>query len=223
IGIHRHWYTLHCSKAKHPHSIQHPTTTQSFEDLQITPQASMQCYVGRQLCVSWPQTVITEWINENYLIWTLCAALADSGFDREWTQGFDLYFRSQWVQIQSTVQQTQGVDRFLLDIPAPPMFMAVFAHNTGSTIRYHSIMSTHAGNRPGGGLLYLLRHLYHGGVSPTDVFIVVLYDGDVTGGAPQLPPSSDSDLAGLFPERYATPPPPYRGTSPSPPGYSPPS
>ncbi|KAJ5479608.1 hypothetical protein N7530_005117 [Penicillium desertorum] len=193
------------------------------EDLQINPQASIQCYVGRQLSFSWPQTVITEWINENHLIWTLCVALADSGLDREWTQGFDLYFRSQWVQIQSTVQQTQGVDRFLLDIPAPPMFMAVFAHNTGPAIRYHSIMSTHAGTRPGGGLLYLLRHLYHGGFSLTDVFIVVLYDGDVTGGAPQLPPSSDSDLADLFPERYATPPPPYRGTSPAPPDYAPPS
>jgi hypothetical protein len=34
--------------------------------------------------------------------------------------------------------------RFLLDIPAPPMFMAVFAHSTGSGVRYHSIMSTHA-------------------------------------------------------------------------------
>ena len=63
------------------------------EDLQITPQASIRCHVGRQLSFPWPETVITEWINENHLIWTLCAALADSGLDREWTQGFDLYLQ----------------------------------------------------------------------------------------------------------------------------------
>ncbi|CAG8903694.1 unnamed protein product [Penicillium egyptiacum] len=105
------------------------------EDLQITPQASVLCHVGRQLCTSWTETVFTEWINESHLIWTLCAALAESGLDREWTQGFDLYFHRQWVQIQSTMQQIQGVDRFLLDIPTPPMMMAVFGHSNGSTPR----------------------------------------------------------------------------------------
>jgi hypothetical protein len=29
------------------------------EDLQITPQASIRCRVGRQLSFSWPETVIT--------------------------------------------------------------------------------------------------------------------------------------------------------------------
>ncbi|KAJ6139168.1 hypothetical protein N7471_005654 [Penicillium samsonianum] len=214
------------------------------DDLQITPQASIRCHVGRTRCTSWTWTVVTEWINENHLIWTLCAALADSGLDPEWTHRFDLHYRGQWVQIQSIVQQTQGVERFLLDIRPPPMLLAVFAHHDGATARKFAIMSTPACTRPGGGLLNLLRHVYHGGVSSTDEFIVVLYEADVTGVAPEspsysalglpdphsapflnLPPpyqyTPGSDLVGLRPVRYATPPPPYRGISPAPPDWTP--
>ncbi|KGO38140.1 hypothetical protein PEX1_073250 [Penicillium expansum] len=216
---------------------------EDIEDLQITPQASVRCHVGREHSISRPQIVVSEWINENYLIWTLCAGLTESGLDQDWTSRFNIHYRSQWVHIQKIVQYTQGVQRFLLDIRPPPMLMAVFAHGDGPVSHSQAIMSTPASTRPSGGLLKLLRKVYHGGMSLTDAFVVVLYEADVTGVAPESPPYSalglpdphavpllnlpppyepipESGLAGL-PERYLTPPPPYRGTSPAPPDWDP--
>ncbi|KAJ5800209.1 uncharacterized protein N7518_002277 [Penicillium psychrosexuale] len=209
------------------------------------PQASVQCYIGREHSTSWTMTVVNEWINENHLIWTLCAALADSGLDQEWTHRFDLYYRREWRRIQLMVQVTQGAERLLLNIRPPPMLLAVFAHHNGSTARYHAIISTPARTRADGGLLNLLRHVYHGGISSTDVFDVVLCGEGMTGIAPESPPYSalglpdhyipvlnlpppyentpGSDWSELFSERYPTPPPPYRGTSPAPPSWTPPS
>ena len=205
------------------------------EDLQITPQASVQCHIGRENNTPWAMTVVNEWINENHLIWTLCAALADSGLDQEWTHRFDIHHRGKWRRIQAMVQETQGAERFLLNIRPPPMLLAVFAHYDGPTARYHAIVSTPASTRPDGGLLDLLRYVYHGDVSSTDIFDVVLCGADTTRIAPELPPYSalglpdhsipilnlpppygytpGSDWSELFPERYSTLPPPHRGTS----------
>ncbi|KAJ5423505.1 hypothetical protein N7491_008721 [Penicillium cf. griseofulvum] len=203
-------------------------------DLQITPQPPVMCYVSLDYGISCPLVVVDEWISENHLIWTLCAALAKDGRDRIWTRRFDHYHRAQWVQIQENVRMMQGVDRFLLDIPPPPMLLAVFrlrASNTSSP-HSHAIMATPASPRSRGGLLGLLQLVHHGLYSPADAFTVVLYDSDVTGVAPQSPPlsllglqlpdsssdipaaldnpppyelASEPDLSGLI-ERLATPP-----------------
>ncbi|KGO74660.1 hypothetical protein PITC_082690 [Penicillium italicum] len=218
-------------------------SVEDIQDLQITPQTSVRCHVGRKRCTARPQVVVSEWINENHLIWTLCAGLAESGLDQDWTHRFNTHYRSKWVHIQKMVQDSQGVERFLLDIRPPPILMAVFTHSHGPVSKSQAIMSTPASTRSDGGLLELLRQVYHGGMSSTDVFYVVLYEADVTGVAPESPPYSalglpdphsipllnlpppyehipGSDLAGIH-ERYATPPPPYRGTSPSPPDWTP--
>ncbi|KXG47812.1 uncharacterized protein PGRI_016820 [Penicillium griseofulvum] len=216
-------------------------------DLQITPQRPVMCYVSLDHGISRPLVVVDEWISENYLIWTLCAAFAKHGSDRIWTRRFDDSHRDQWVQIKEIVRRMHGADRFLLDIPPPPLLLAVFQVRDSQTSSSHShaIMATPASPRSRGGLLRILRHVYHGNYSPNDVFSVVLYDSDVTGVAPQSPPlallglqpdssditaasdipppyelASEPDLSGLG-ERLNSPPPPYRTTSPAPPGWTP--
>ncbi|KAJ5356705.1 hypothetical protein N7517_011314 [Penicillium concentricum] len=218
-------------------------------DLQITPQASVRCYVGQFLGTSWPLVTVNQWINENHIIWTLCAALAAHSRDDDWTRTFENNHRVQWDRIQATVEKAQGVDRFLLDIPPPPLLLAVFRSTSRSLRQNHAIMATPASVCSNGGLLDLLRFLYHGGFTSTDVFIVVLYDTEFTGFAPVSPPYAalglpdphvdvpvlhlsrpEEDVPTLPsppppppppPYRGITPPPPYRGPSPAPPGYSP--
>ncbi|OQE04200.1 hypothetical protein PENSOL_c001G08971 [Penicillium solitum] len=155
---------------------------------------ALHCHIARVGVNTWPLVVVDELINGNYLIWTLCARLAESGLDQDWTRKFNSQHRSQWVQTQTLVQQTQGVDRFQLDIPLPPMVQAVFTYIDNSMApRYLTIRSTPAGPRLGAGFLELLRHSANPDRSSTDVFIVTLDEEDVTGGtgvAPGPPPMS---------------------------------
>ncbi|KAJ5812853.1 hypothetical protein N7447_009876 [Penicillium robsamsonii] len=129
-------------------------------DLQITPQPSVRCYIGQFLGTSWPLVTVNQWINENHLIWTLCAALATHARDDDWTRTFENNHRAQWDQIQESVEQAQGADRFLLDIPSPPLLLAVFRSTSRSLRQNHAIMATPASIRSNGGLLDLLRFVY---------------------------------------------------------------
>lgn len=152
---------------------------------------ALHCHIARAGINSWPLIVIDELINGNYLIWTLCARLAESGLDQDWTRKFNAQHRSQWVQTQALVQQTQGVDRFHLDIPLPPMVQAVFTCIDKSMApRYLTIKSTPGGPRLGAGFLELLQYSSSPCHSSNDVFIVTLDEEDVTGGTPGPPPMS---------------------------------
>ncbi|KAJ5616919.1 hypothetical protein N7537_002033 [Penicillium hordei] len=152
---------------------------------------ALHCHIARAGIDTWPLIVVDELINANYLIWTLCAHLAESGLDQDWTRKFNTQHRSQWVQAQTIVQQTQGADQFQLDIPTPPMVQAVFTYIDKSRApRYLTIKSTPAGPRPGAGFLELLQYASSPDRSSTDVFIVTLDEEDATGGtgAPGPPP-----------------------------------
>lgn len=153
---------------------------------------ALHCHIARSGINTWPLIVVDELINANYLLWTLCARLAESSLDQDWTRKFNTQHRSQWVQTQTIVQQTQGADRFQLDIPPPPMLQAVFTYIDQSRApRYLTIRSTPAGPRPGTGFLELLQHASNPDRSSTDVFIVTLDEENVTGGtgvAPAPPP-----------------------------------
>ncbi|KAF7523966.1 hypothetical protein PCG10_006270 [Penicillium crustosum] len=152
---------------------------------------ALHCHIARAGINTWPLIVVDELINGNYLIWTLCARLAESGLDQDWTRKFNSQHRSQWVQTQTTVQQTQGVDRFQLDIPLPPMVQAIFTYIDKSMApRYLTIKSTPGGPRLGAGFLELLRHASNIDRSSTEVFIVTLDEEEVAGstGVPPGPP-----------------------------------
>ncbi|EKV06043.1 hypothetical protein PDIP_80730 [Penicillium digitatum Pd1] len=68
---------------------------EGLEDLQITPRASVRSHVSREHSTACPRTMVSEWINENHLIWTLCADLAESDADQDWTRGFNTHYSSQ--------------------------------------------------------------------------------------------------------------------------------
>ncbi|KAJ5458035.1 hypothetical protein N7475_009423 [Penicillium sp. IBT 31633x] len=213
------------------------------DDLQITPPACVRCNIGLSGTPGpWPLIVINHWINENHLIWSLCAGLAETGLNTAWTRSFNDLHREQWVRIQENVSRTEGAARCLLNIPAPPILLAVFTHQTGPNAprTNNIIMATPASTRPDGGLLKLLRFVYHGGIDLADHFVVILYEQDLTGFAvpesprpsgrgwlleqsfepqprrPALPPYRE-----VPDEDHDAPPPPYRESSPPPPGYAP--
>ncbi|KAJ5952667.1 uncharacterized protein N7479_011080 [Penicillium vulpinum] len=213
-------------------------------DLQITPQACVRCNVNRvpNSATSQPVIVVNEWISEDHLLWTLCAGLAATGLDPDWTRSFNAYHRLHWAHIQAMVQRAQGINRFLLDIRSPPIVLAQFIHHDGSRVHDYPITATSIGDRSRGNLLKLLHYVYHGGFSSTDTFTVALHRSSVTGSppyaalglpdphaapVPNLPPSdrpsSESGLQELLedPERLTTPPPPYRGPSLAPPDWAP--
>ncbi|KAJ5978061.1 hypothetical protein N7501_001403 [Penicillium viridicatum] len=153
--------------------------------LEATP---LHCHIARAGISTWPLIVVDELINGNYLIWTLCARLAESGLDQDWTRKFNTQHRSQWVQTQRIVQQTVGADRWQLDIPLPPMLQAVFTYMDKSMApRYLTIRSAPASPRLGSGFLELLQYSSNPDRSPTDVFIVTLDEEDVPGGAGVAP------------------------------------
>ncbi|KAJ5178324.1 uncharacterized protein N7500_001023 [Penicillium coprophilum] len=200
-------------------------------DLRITPQISLRCHVGQFLGTAWPLVTVDQWINENHLIWTLCAALAAHGQDSYWTRSFEDTHGAQWDQIQASVEQAQGADRFLLAIPPPPLALAVFRNSNRTAGQNHVITATPAGVPSNGGLLDFLRYVYHGGVTLADVFIVALHGREFTGLAAISPPYAplglpdpNSDVPVLvLPPAHGddTPLPPYRDATP-PPRYSPP-
>jgi hypothetical protein len=65
---------------------------------------------------------VSEWINASYFLWKMCATLADSGADPEWTEAFELW-RSTWDHIleELLVSEDTGVP---VKIPLAPVNLA---------------------------------------------------------------------------------------------------
>ncbi|KAJ5766988.1 uncharacterized protein N7511_004604 [Penicillium nucicola] len=65
---------------------------------------------------------VSQWINSSYFLWSMCASLADSGSDPEWTRAFELW-RPTWDQIQEElrVSEDTGVP---VKIPLAPVNLA---------------------------------------------------------------------------------------------------
>ncbi|KAJ9483701.1 hypothetical protein VN97_g9688 [Penicillium thymicola] len=145
----------------------------------------LHCHIVGASIKDWPLIVVDELANGNYLIWTLCARLAESGLDQEWTQKFNSQHRSQWVQTQAIVKQTEPANRAKLDIPLPPMLQAVFNYvDRSRTPRSLTITSTPAGRRPKSGFMDVLLHASNPHSSSTEVFLVSLHETDVNGPPP---------------------------------------
>ncbi|KAK9852735.1 hypothetical protein MYU51_007927 [Penicillium brevicompactum] len=72
--------------------------------------------------------VIQMFISENHLLWSLCAGLANSHEDPEWTDMFNLYYRAEWERIEAAVAMFPGPERFLLPISPPPLAWAIFRY-----------------------------------------------------------------------------------------------
>ncbi|OGE56324.1 hypothetical protein PENARI_c003G11800 [Penicillium arizonense] len=65
---------------------------------------------------------VSQWINASYFLWKMCATLADTAADPEWTEAFELW-RSTWDQIQEEllVSEDTGVP---VKIPPAPVNLA---------------------------------------------------------------------------------------------------
>ncbi|KAJ5959739.1 uncharacterized protein N7479_006889 [Penicillium vulpinum] len=68
---------------------------------------------------------INKWINAEYFIWQISAALADTGVDPQWTELFEEQYNETWVQIQQEFDSIADLpERFLREVPAPPFQIA---------------------------------------------------------------------------------------------------
>ncbi|KAJ5121628.1 uncharacterized protein N7515_009589 [Penicillium bovifimosum] len=208
----------------------------SVADLQLAEQPFVTCRVGRE---NWNRPLasvaINEWINDNYIIWTLGAALAKSGLDTQWTRTFEQQHLAQWIQIHERVAQLEGPARCLLDIPTPPAKQAVFTARHRRQWRIFTIAQTsqHVRPRPGFQLLTLLDFVHRGGLADNTSFAVVLHIPGRRGlsaselyqllSMTRIPgPASVSPLAHSRQARdeFPTPPPLYHRLSPGPPLYT---
>ncbi|KAJ5943376.1 hypothetical protein N7516_003544 [Penicillium verrucosum] len=146
---------------------------------------ALHCHLVGRGIKDWPLVVVDELANGNYLIWTLCARLAESGLDPEWTQKFNSQHRSQWVQTQGIVKQTEPANRAKLDIPLPPMLEAVFNY-IGRSMTPSSLIirSTPPGRRPGAEFMQLLLHASNPHRSSAEIFLVKLNETDEDGPSP---------------------------------------
>ncbi|KAJ5951152.1 uncharacterized protein N7479_009565 [Penicillium vulpinum] len=59
------------------------------------------------------------WINISHFLWTMCATLADTGTDREWTAAFEKW-RPQWKKVRAQVK-TYGFTQFSSEIALAPV------------------------------------------------------------------------------------------------------
>ncbi|KAJ5301983.1 hypothetical protein PENANT_c057G04501 [Penicillium antarcticum] len=65
---------------------------------------------------------VSQWIDSSYFIWNMCATLADSSTDPEWTKAFELW-RPTWDQIQEELQASEDTE-FPVKIPLAPVKLA---------------------------------------------------------------------------------------------------
>ncbi|KAJ5589199.1 hypothetical protein N7537_011877 [Penicillium hordei] len=63
------------------------------------------------------------WIDVSHFLWTMCATLADSGVDWEWTAAFEKW-RPQSKKVQAQVK-TFGYTQFSSEIPPAPVGLAL--------------------------------------------------------------------------------------------------
>lgn len=109
--------------------------------------------------------VIEDFISENHLIWSLCAGLADSHDDPEWTEIFNLYYRAEWQRIQTAVAQFPGPERFLLLVGPPPLAFGIFRYvghdrfNLFEDADIIEVRAAPAGARHNADLLRLLEYI----------------------------------------------------------------
>ncbi|KAJ5350130.1 hypothetical protein N7541_007857 [Penicillium brevicompactum] len=90
---------------------------------QSTSQPSIICRVIREgQYTEGAQVPVSTWINTDYFLWTLCAGLAASETDEQWTLEFETKYQDCWKEIQARVREVGGSYRFGLRIPAPPVF-----------------------------------------------------------------------------------------------------
>lgn len=205
---------------------------------QVRPSPRIGCIIGRAGNQGpWPLILITEWISGNHLIWALCAGLAKTGLDAEWTRTFNNHFRNQWAQIKATVNRTHpGTPRRLLDIPPPPVLQVTLTHTVGPKTESFTIWATQVGMRRDRGLVNFLSYVNSTAVARADRFVALLKDEVRTGiprsrnlpgpelllEQPFLPPPLVRRVSQLSTiHRGPAPPPPYRPSSPAPPDYTP--
>ncbi|KAJ5748744.1 uncharacterized protein N7511_010440 [Penicillium nucicola] len=105
----------------------YPAPIGAVEAAENPVQASFRFIVRRASHAEPSAThVLNTWVNSSYLIWAVCAALADDGVDEEWTRKFQKW-RPLWNKIQQDVQYFQDGHRafvsnkFFMKIPAPPI------------------------------------------------------------------------------------------------------
>ncbi|KAJ5558949.1 hypothetical protein N7535_009178 [Penicillium sp. DV-2018c] len=140
-------------------------------------QPSISCHIGRERWQGqWPTVDIGDWINDNYTIWKLSAALAECSFDEHWTRIFQGYHQATWTQISELVSQTSGAARCLLDIPPPPAEQVTFVVDHQDERHNFVIEETPEITRPSPGFHVLkLLDFVHRAADLTDtVFIAVL-------------------------------------------------
>jgi hypothetical protein len=88
------------------------------------PQAIFNFHVCRDSHPTRGATGKSEgWANTSYLLWSMCATLADAGIDVEWTHTFEQW-RPQWDRIQDHVK-SYGYTHFSSEIPPAPIGFAL--------------------------------------------------------------------------------------------------
>jgi hypothetical protein len=67
---------------------------------------------------------MNRWVNTEYFIWFMAAALADSGRHAGWSRRFERY-RVEWLRLREKVEEVADLaERFVLEIPKPPFAIA---------------------------------------------------------------------------------------------------
>ncbi|KAJ5795121.1 hypothetical protein N7457_001720 [Penicillium paradoxum] len=115
----------------------HPVYNVPLAVLQATKQPTIYCdvhQVDNLAPLSWAVEVST-WINTNHFLWSLCAGLADSGTDKDWTGTFNAQYRLVWEEIQARVQEVDGEYKFGILIPEPPVQDAMVIHRPGNPMQ----------------------------------------------------------------------------------------
>jgi hypothetical protein len=94
----------------------------------LAPVAEPQAIFNYTICRDSNRTLWTigksdGWTNTSYLLWEMCATLADVGVDVEWTRRFEQW-RPEWNRIQDHVK-SYGETHFSSEIPLAPIGFAL--------------------------------------------------------------------------------------------------
>ncbi|KAJ5347988.1 uncharacterized protein N7506_001241 [Penicillium brevicompactum] len=143
--------------------------------------------------------VIQMFISENHLLWSLCAGLANSHEDPEWTDMFNLYYRAEWERIEAAVAMFPGPERFLLPISPPPLAWAIFRYvgpdrfNVFEDADEIEVRASPANVRHNADLLTLLEYIHSDRylsameVDEDDHGVSPIWDNETPGGFAPMP------------------------------------